>query len=213
LIMNRRIVIEVDGYQKNGQGPTPSDVERRNRRDSALQARGYRVLHFSNAQVRQEPDACRQQLERAIHAADETSKPVGPVGDDEARRSALRSTQGANQSQGAATTESSRNTRLVIIGAALLGVVIAIASVAILSAGTSTPTSKSETSPSEDTGDFAQPINGQCPPSFPVKGNDADSGERIFHVVGQQFYERTYAEICFRTPAGAESAGYRASER
>lgn len=50
---------------------------------------------------------------------------------------------------------------------------------------------------------------GECP----VKGNISSSGEKIYHVPGGAFYERTVPEECFDTPAAAEAAGYRASKR
>jgi hypothetical protein len=51
-----------------------------------------------------------------------------------------------------------------------------------------------------------------CPPDFPVKGNDSQSGEFIYHLPGWEYYDRTRPERCFAEPAAAEAAGYRASE-
>lgn len=55
------------------------------------------------------------------------------------------------------------------------------------------------------------PVNGDC--GGLIKGNINASGEKIYHVPGGQFYDRTYAEACFATRADAEAAGYRASRR
>jgi serine/threonine protein kinase len=58
----------------------------------------------------------------------------------------------------------------------------------------------------------APPIGMDCPPDFPVKGNDSQSGEFIYHLPGWEYYDRTRPERCFAEPAAAEAAGYRASE-
>jgi micrococcal nuclease len=54
---------------------------------------------------------------------------------------------------------------------------------------------------------------GDCPPPNTIKGNHSSSGERIYHVRGGQFYDRTWAEECFATEADARAAGYRRSLR
>ena len=51
-----------------------------------------------------------------------------------------------------------------------------------------------------------------CPAGYPIKGNHSSSGERIYHVPGGQFYERTNPEECFATERDAQAAGYRASK-
>lgn len=48
-----------------------------------------------------------------------------------------------------------------------------------------------------------------APEAFPVKGN---SRSGIYHVPGGFAYDRTIADIHFRSAAAAESAGYRASK-
>ena len=45
-----------------------------------------------------------------------------------------------------------------------------------------------------------------CPPGFPVKGN---AHSMIYHTAESRVYEQTIAELCFSSPAAAESAGYR----
>lgn len=53
-----------------------------------------------------------------------------------------------------------------------------------------------------------------CAPGKPVKGNlTTSSGERIYHVPGGAFYDRTIPEECFATEADARAAGYRRSQR
>ena len=57
------------------------------------------------------------------------------------------------------------------------------------------------------------PTNGECSSNAPVKGNVSESGEKIFHEPGWEFYSRTSAEVCFDNAGEAGAAGYRASER
>ncbi len=65
-IPKARLVLEVDGYTKDNTPPTPTDAEKRNRRDAALQSQDMQVLHFTNAQVQHEPTICRRQVSAAL---------------------------------------------------------------------------------------------------------------------------------------------------
>ena len=56
---------------------------------------------------------------------------------------------------------------------------------------------------------WAEPIEGACPPGFPVKANDKSG---IYHRPGGRFYERTVPERCYTDAAAAEADGYRASK-
>lgn len=56
----------------------------------------------------------------------------------------------------------------------------------------------------------AEPVGDDCPPGFPIKGNQGD--EWIYHVPGGRSYSRTKPEQCFATEADARSAGYRAAQ-
>lgn len=56
----------------------------------------------------------------------------------------------------------------------------------------------------------AEPIGGQCPVTFPVKGNQGGEGVFIYHVPGSASYDRTTPEVCFATEADARTAGFRA---
>ncbi|MEH7810683.1 sunset domain-containing protein, partial [Bacillus toyonensis] len=51
--------------------------------------------------------------------------------------------------------------------------------------------------------------NGTCN----IKGNKNSKGEKIYHMPGQQFYDKTNAEEMFCSAAEAQAAGYRASKR
>jgi hypothetical protein len=56
----------------------------------------------------------------------------------------------------------------------------------------------------------AEPVDGTCPASHPIKGNRGSMGAMIYHVPGGRNYERTKPEACFATTEAAEEAGYRA---
>lgn len=57
------------------------------------------------------------------------------------------------------------------------------------------------------------PSGKPCPPDRPIKGNVASSGEKIYHVPGGAFYDRTDPEECFASETEAQAAGYRPSQR
>ena len=53
------------------------------------------------------------------------------------------------------------------------------------------------------------PVGRSCPASAPIKGN---ASSMIYHRPGQQYYNVTNPEACFRNAASAEAAGYRAAK-
>lgn len=57
------------------------------------------------------------------------------------------------------------------------------------------------------------PSGANCPTNAPIKGNRSSSGEWIYHVQGQQAYNRTIPEDCFATEDAARAAGYRRALR
>lgn len=196
------LVLEVDGYAKDGAPVTASDVERRNRRDAALQTHGFTVLHFSNAQVQQEPQACRAQIAGAIAAR---TTPVPPA-----------VVQSFPQVEATATSQSPRSSRGLFIGLAVAAVVVVVGVLLAVNSGSSNrPAVASPAAESAAAGaGSAEPLaGGGCPAGFPIKGNINDAGERIAHSPGQQFYERTDAEECFADLAAATAGGFRASTR
>ena len=54
-------------------------------------------------------------------------------------------------------------------------------------------------------GAHAATEDGEPPRGYKIKGN-ADSG--LYHVPGSAFYDRTVAEIWFKTAEDAEAAGF-----
>lgn len=72
------------------------------------------------------------------------------------------------------------------------------------------PTIPAATAEGEDLTDSI-PGNGthDTPSGYPIKGNRRSG---IYHVPGGFAYDRTIADICFRTPEAAEAAGLRHSK-
>jgi hypothetical protein len=56
----------------------------------------------------------------------------------------------------------------------------------------------------------ADPVEGDCPPGFPVKGKRSSG---IFHVPGGLSYDRTVPDRCYATPEDAAADGLRAARR
>lgn len=219
LVPSASLVLEIDGYAKGGAVPTPTDLERRNRRDSALQAAGYKVLHFTNAQVQQEPAACRSQVTATLNTASQAppaatpnSAPPTPTElTPKAQPSEPITATASTQAAGSPTLKKSRTGQWIALGITGISLVI-VAIVAVIALNPDRAGSPEIISgpPSE----FAVPLaNGECPDAYPLKGNINDSGEKIVHQAGQQFYVKTDAEACFATLEDAESAGYRPAQR
>jgi len=57
---------------------------------------------------------------------------------------------------------------------------------------------------------WVEPVDGVCPVSHPIKGND---GSKIFHVPGGSSYDRTIPERCYAQAEDAEADGYRRAKR
>jgi hypothetical protein len=197
----RPIVIEVDGYRKSSQ-PGPDDQGARNRRDAELESLGYRVQHFSNKQVIHEAEWCRRRIGELLvsgHAPAEEPKPTIVTPERPVAAPLPASVSPAAAAQQEISSSSGKRGWWIAVGA----VVAAAVAWAAMSSGF------------DDTADdpTAPTSSGECPDDAPIKGNVSESGEKIFHAPGWEFYSRTGAEECFSTPADAEAAGYRASER
>jgi hypothetical protein len=66
---------------------------------------------------------------------------------------------------------------------------------------------------SNDTSNSSTNISGNCNDPQ-IKGNlTTYDGEKIYHVPGGAYYDRTIAEEMFCTEEEAQAAGYRRSER
>ncbi|HEY2332684.1 MAG TPA: hypothetical protein VGH94_12270 [Acidimicrobiales bacterium] len=78
------------------------------------------------------------------------------------------------------------------------------------SSGTAVPDAAlSDEEMSPDTG-AAEPVDGSCPESHPVKGKAASG---LYHLPGMVAYSRTNADTCFVDAAAAEAAGFTRAKR
>lgn len=73
-----------------------------------------------------------------------------------------------------------------------------------------TPTRTSGPVQFTSTDPWVEPVDGACPLSHPIKGND---GSKIFHVPGGSSYDRTVPERCYARGEDAEADGYRQAKR
>ncbi len=73
-----------------------------------------------------------------------------------------------------------------------------------------TPTPAPKPAPASETETWLEPVDGECPPTHPVKGK-LTSG--IYHRPGGLNYVRTRPDRCYVDAAAAEAAGLRASKR
>ncbi len=80
----------------------------------------------------------------------------------------------------------------------------------VAAAPSSPPVTPESVAPTETSGVPEGAVRGDgtatCPPGFPVKGN---AHSMIYHTAESRVYGQTIAELCFSSPAAAESAGYR----
>ena len=210
LISKARLVIEVDGFQKNNAPPSPTDQEQRNRRDAALMAAGYRVLHFTNVQVQSEPNICCQTVSDVLDSG-VAATPQEVVPQEVVPQPVAATPQEVAPQPVAATPQEvvpqpvvlkdSKSSRIwLYVGMALAVLIVSLFLIV----------NQVDSGKTDDTA--VLPTNGECPNSYPFKGNVKSDGERIVHAPGQQFYEKTKAEMCFQSIEAAVSDGYRKSK-
>jgi len=224
LIPKARLVLEVDGFAKDGQPMSATDLERRNRRDAALQAAGFAVRHFSNSQVSQEPQACIEIVKSALQAASPAPQPAAPARPSAAPPDAEPSEGLEAASVGAKADAGSGGgvSRWIILAAVL---VAAIAAVVIIVAtrtsspggqvaGTSTGSTLGQPEAAPGTvATWASPISiSDCPITHPLKGN-IKPDSMIVHAPGDRYYEETEPERCYASQADAEADGFRRAKQ
>lgn len=187
----QRLAIEVDGDKERWY---PDAVSREGvlARDDELEELGFRVVHFTNTEISQEPERCRSRLQRIL---DELER--------DASRSSMRPTAGTDptpvpQRVNAPGVEGARSWKKWVVGVSAAFVIGAFVV---------------QASGEGDVDGGVPPVSGQCDSDHPIKGNVAVDGESIYHEPGWEFYTRTTPEECFATSGGAEDAGFRASER
>lgn len=66
---NIRLAIEIDGYDKsgNGQGMSHDDFVDWQRRQAALTSQGWYILRFANRDIRDEPKRCHENIKKTLH--------------------------------------------------------------------------------------------------------------------------------------------------
>lgn len=76
---NIRIAIEIDGYDKlgNGQGMTHDDFVDWQRRQAALTSQGWYVLRFANRDIRDEPQRCHDNIKKTLERLRTKEKILG----------------------------------------------------------------------------------------------------------------------------------------
>lgn len=216
-----RLGIEIDGFQKtktHNEGDAARQGSMSARQNDLVNA-GWRLLRFTNQQVRTEPGTCRTQLEDALatraaqsHPARPTpaapqfgspahDSPAGPsstTGTD--RRPTAGSAPGTASGFAPEAAAGSRPHRSLLVAAAVVALLALAATLWHLGTDPESPAT-----PSVD------PAGSTCPPSHAIKGNLADDGERIYHRPGNRYYDATAPEECFASPTDAEDGGYRPS--
>lgn len=212
-----KLILEIDGYAKDGSPPSQLEIEKRNRKDAIYQSGGMAILHFSNAQVMHEPETCRSQVASMLAGRSASMPPT----------TSLLPSEQPTDSPGFAGSEAlkqeppSMATNLISrAGKKIVWAIVAILAVAVAFGVAFAMLSKSEPTPVNPTtpvnpkapvqaAKSILPSNGNCPASHPLKGNNTDGGEFIVHAPGQQFYDKTDAELCFASIEDAVAAGYR----
>ena len=226
-IEKARLVLEVDGYNKDSRNSTGPDEERRNRRDAALVAGGYRVLHFTNVQVRQEPKESAKQIEIALVTAQKEREAQAAAHID----SHLPRPETQPLLQPEKTGRSLKPWLIAGVGvvAASLISILVLANVdrgSSNGSGTSQVTttesleadSSGSSSGAEASGGggvtktWESPEGSNCIPGYlfkvNIKGNDYPDGDDFVHSPEGKYYDSTTPERCYATRNEAYEDGF-----
>lgn len=186
----QRVAVEIDGKDK---APSKTSVEDEQRKVEArradLRAAGWRVLNLSNNRVVNHSAECVTEVEAELHDA------LSPMGQYAGSTGAPISEVQDRDPRAPSARSVGKWLAAVLIAVAVVGGPIWWAMVA-----------------SDSSQQDVAPEGKSCPSSAPVKGNINDSGEKIYHRPGWQYYDVTWPEKCFATGTEAEEAGYRRSE-
>lgn len=218
LIEKCNLVIEVDGFSKDGDALSQADVERRNRRDSALSSSGFRVIHFSNAQVALEPHDCARQIQNAM---DKASSPSQIAVDTDGKQTG--SEQQSDLQRG------NRVAPFLVVLVAIIALGVAITGTVYFvvgrdqsqvaqdgqsvgqnvssneeGLGASTPTVEAP---------WIEPISkSECPADYPIKalikGGSTPDEKDFIHVPGGKYYETISPSRCYSSAASAFEDGF-----
>ena len=228
LIPSAQVVLEVDGFAKSTQPISPTDLERRNRRDATLQSLGYTVLHFTNAQVQEEPSACADTVRAAVKGARKTQSPSTALNArafGEPQRPAVTSAVPVTSVTSAVSGSSGMGLRL---GFTIAAIAIVIFGVIIFVAMGSGGDSPSGASGAPDSTEAIQPEGGSmaptatperwvdpesqsaCPTGYDFKAND---NGLVHPPDNEPYYSKTTPERCYASLSDAQADGYELPEK
>jgi very-short-patch-repair endonuclease len=184
----RPLLLEVDGRNK---GPDQKDdyPEYTSKRDEELEQLGFVVKHFTNTHVLTDPRWCRDVVARLINELPRTGPQAW-----QGSAAPLPPPPAAPLNNPSTPSLPARRRRVGLVLVGVLLVVALVISAFFLFRGKP---------------GVAPDTRGGCDNAHPVKANETG----IYHVPGGQFYVDTTAVRCFATPAQAEDAGYRRSQR
>ncbi len=223
------IALEVDGYDKTGRGSgmTRTEFENFLARQAELTAQGWHVLRFANSRFARNPDESVRFIELTLRearsvardrelakASPRTPAIISTVEQAELKRLREEAQAESQELRGAlasseqrAASREAENSRMarVAIG---LGIVFAAALIAVALVARGPASSTPAPGPQA-----TSPVGTTCPVGYSIKGNINDTGSRIYHVPGGDFYNTTIPERCFATEAAAQTEGFRRSLR
>ena len=224
------IALEVDGYDKRGTGTGMTRVQFEDwlAREAELKSQGWHVLRFANSGFTRAPLESARFIELTLREAravgQERALARGQISQSHpdplsvAERSelldlrvraqeetrALRAALATSEQR--AATQQAENSRMIRVALAL-SVVFAAALIAVALIA------RPAGGPSVGAGGGAAPVGGTCPSGYPIKGNVTQTGTKIYHLPGGEFYGATRPERCFSTEMAAQAEGFRASQR
>lgn len=201
-----RIAIEVDGFDKTGEGRGMNSDEHADytMRERSLVALGWTVLRFANREMYEDSGKLALQIRARLQDAERESAARSNQG-SESPAPHQEITVGAAAPSSAADPPSGEASKwragAAIAASVLIVACVILVTVIIMSSGDNGSTGVDPVSVDD------------CPASHPIKGNVSQSGEQIYHRPGDDFYARTNPERCFNSASAAESAGFRPARR
>lgn len=190
------IAIEVDGLNKTDR--SEMDVLRQteaSERQNDLANAGWTVLRFTNWQATNNPGSCIRDVEEALARAGNHTLSGDPT------LAELPTAPAPAPAPAQLAREKDPPSRRPFRVVAATGVIAVIFVGFWLYRTGSSPASGG-----------VNPVGNTCPAAYPVEGNIASGGTRIYHMPGWRYYDATNPERCFANPAAAEAEGFRASE-
>lgn len=194
-----KVAIEIDGWDKTGTGMGMNRKQHQDflDRQNALVLAGWTPLRFTPVEVRDQPTAVARRIDSAIETAIETilgEMPKHLEARDPLNTSYSHQTSHTPETSPAVPTQPASGPSTATHWGIWAGAAV-VAAVAIALISGNDPTTVS------------------CEDYGVVRGNVSQSGELIYHLPGDQYYDVTVPEQCFATPSDAQESGYRHSLR